>query len=97
MKNPFPQFGSGKGMKKTNSHYSGMGRELKKTFPKFGNRKGMKKSIPIIREASEAFILGNGGEREFPLTPGKFINFISKCMLKVHNFVVDYSIIYVVT
>ena len=30
----------------------------------------MKKSIPIIREwESEAFILGNGREREFPLTP----------------------------
>ena len=30
----------------------------------------MKKSIPIIREReSEAFILGNGREREFPLTP----------------------------
>ena len=43
----------------------------KKAFPKFGNGKGMKKSIPIIREReSEAFILGNGQEREFPLTPG---------------------------
>ena len=32
----------------------------------------MKKSIPIIREReSEAFILGNGRKREFPLTPGK--------------------------
>ena len=32
----------------------------------------MKKSIPIIREReSEAFILGNGREREFPLTPAK--------------------------
>ena len=30
----------------------------------------MTKSIPIIREwESEAFILGNGREREFPLTP----------------------------
>ena len=30
----------------------------------------MKKSISIIREKeSEAFILGNGREREFPLTP----------------------------
>ena len=30
----------------------------------------MKKSIPIIREwESEAFILGNIREREFPLTP----------------------------
>ena len=43
----------------------------KKAFPKIGNGKGMKKSIPIIREReSGAFILGNGGEREFPLTPG---------------------------
>ena len=42
----------------------------KKTFPNFEKRKGMKKSIPIIREReSEAFILGNGREREFPLTP----------------------------
>ena len=42
----------------------------KKTFPKFGNGKGMKKSIPIIREReSEAFILGNRREWEFPLTP----------------------------
>ena len=56
-KKPFPKFGNGKGMKK-------------KAFPKFGNGKGMKKSIPIIREReSEAFILGNGQEREFPLTP----------------------------
>ena len=31
---------------------------------------GMNKSIPIIREReSEAFILGNGREQEFPLTP----------------------------
>ena len=42
----------------------------KKAFPKLGNGKGMKKSIPIIREwESEAFILGDGREREFPLTP----------------------------
>ena len=42
----------------------------KKAFPKFGNGNGMKKSIPIIREReSEASILGNGREREFPLTP----------------------------
>ena len=43
----------------------------KKAFQKFGNGKGMKKSFPIIREReSEAFILRNGREREFPLTPG---------------------------
>ena len=68
---------------------SGMGRELKKSiptireregneknpFPQFGN--GMKKSIPIIREReSEAFILGNGREREFPLTPA-LVSFLS--------------------
>ena len=42
----------------------------KKTFPKFGNGKGIKKSIPIIGEReSEAFILRNGREREFLLTP----------------------------
>jgi len=83
-KNLFPKFGNGKGMKKIHSHNSGTGREWKKpipiireregnekkAFPKFGNGKGMKKSIPIIREReSEAFILGNGQEREFPLTP----------------------------
>ena len=42
----------------------------KKPFPKCGKGRGMKKSIPIIREReSEAFILGNGREQEFPLTP----------------------------
>ena len=42
----------------------------KKAFPKFGNGKGMKKSIPKVREReSEASILGNDREREFPLTP----------------------------
>ena len=42
----------------------------KKTFLKIGNGKGMKKSTPIIWEReSEAFILGNGREREFLLTP----------------------------
>ena len=63
---------------------SGTGRELKKPipeireregngknpFPKFGNGKGMKKihSRNSGRE-SEAAILGNDREREFPLTP----------------------------
>ena len=42
----------------------------KNPFPKFGNGKGMKKSIPKVREReSEASILGNDREREFPLTP----------------------------
>merc|ERR1719462_873193 len=56
-KNPFPKFGNGKGMKKN-------------PFPKFGNGKGMKKihSQNSGRE-SEASILGNDREREFPLTP----------------------------
>ena len=37
----------------------------KKRFPKFGSPKGMKKIIPAIREQElEAFIPGNGGERE---------------------------------
>ena len=45
----------------------------KKAFPKFGSGKGMTKSIPIIWEReSEAFILGNEREREFPLTPDYF-------------------------
>ena len=81
---PIPSFREQEGNEKIHSHNSGTGRKWKKTFPKFGNRKGMKKktfpklgkgkgmkkSIPIIREwESEAFILGNGREREFPLTP----------------------------
>ena len=79
------QFGNGKGMEKIHSQSSGTGREWKKSipkireregneknpFPKFGNGKGMKKSIPKVREReSEASILGNDREREFPLTPG---------------------------
>ena len=69
-KNPFPKFGNGKGMKKTIPIIREREGNGKKAFPKFGNGKGMKKSIPIIREReSEAFILGNGREREFPLTP----------------------------
>ena len=68
-KNPFPRFGNGKGMKKK--------------FPKFGNGKGMKKSIPIIREwESEALILGNGREREFPLTPATFTAYCYDCKQK---------------
>ena len=57
----------------------------KKTFPEFGNKKGMKKSIPIIREReSEAFILGNGGEREFPLTPeGDWLKIIKGLQIAV--------------
>ena len=55
-KKTFPEFGCGKGMKTA--------------LPIFGIGKGMKKSIPVIREReSEAFILGNEREREFPPTP----------------------------
>ena len=83
-KKPFPKFGNGKGMEKIHSQSLGTGREWKKSipkireregneknpFPKFGNGKGMKKSIPKVREReSEASILGNVREREFPLTP----------------------------
>ena len=82
---PFPQLRNGKGVKKIHSQNSGTGREWKKSipkireregneknpFPKFGNGKGMKKSIPKVREReSEASILWNDREREFPLTPG---------------------------
>ena len=70
-KEPFPQLWNRKGKNRTHSQISGTGGEQTKAFPKFGNGKEMKKSIPIIREReSEAFILGNGREQEFPLTPG---------------------------
>ena len=94
MDNSNPEVREGKGNEKIHSHNSGTGREWKKpipiireregnekkAFPKFGNGKGMKKSIPIIREReSEAFILGNGREREFPLTPDRkaFKNYLA--------------------
>ena len=72
-------------MKKIHSHNSGTGREWKKNISiirewernekiyskNSGTEREWKKSIPTIREReSEAFILGNGREREFPLTPG---------------------------
>ena len=42
---------------------------MKKNISKIREREGVKKSTPIIWELeSEAFILGNGREREFPLT-----------------------------
>ena len=70
MEKTFPKFGSKKGIKKNIPIIREREENEKKTFPKIGNRKGMKKSIPIIREReSEAFILGNGKEREFRLTP----------------------------
>ena len=72
-RNPLPQFGNGKGLKKPIPIIWEREGNEKKSFPKFGNWKGMKKSIPIIREwESDAFILGNGREREFPLTPENY-------------------------
>ena len=42
-----------------------------KSIPETREREANEKSIPIIRERkSEAFILGNRREWEFPLTPG---------------------------
>ena len=57
----------------------------KNPFPKFGNGKGMKKnhSRKSGRE-SEASILGNDREREFPLTPGHLLygeeDYIVNCL-----------------
>ena len=69
-KKSFPQFGDGKGMKKKHPHNSGTGRESKKAFPKSETGLGIKKLIPMIRELeSGAFILGNGRERDIPVTP----------------------------
>ena len=52
------------------SHNSGTGRERKKTIPEIREQEVNEKSIPIIQEwDSEALILRNGWEREFPLTP----------------------------
>ena len=85
LKKPIPEIPEREGNKKIHSQISIMGREWKNPipkireregneknpFPKFGNGKGMKKSIPKVREReSEASILGNDREREFPLTPG---------------------------
>ena len=51
----------------------------------------MKKSIPIIREReSEAFILGNGREREFPLTPDR----IRQAQLEVIKFRTEEGLVY---
>ena len=42
---------------------------MKKSVPKIGEREGNENSLPIFQEReSEAFLLGNGREREFPLT-----------------------------
>ena len=66
-KNPFPKFRNGKGMKKSFPKF-GNGKGIKKSISKFGNRKGMK--FPKFGNGrEEAFIPGNGREREFTLTP----------------------------
>ena len=71
IENSIPKVREREGNEKIHSQNSGTGRERKKTFPKFGNGKGMKKIIPKVREwESEASILGNDREREFPHTPG---------------------------
>ena len=54
MKKSIPKIQEREGNEKKHSQNSGTGRE--------GNEK-------IIKRESEAFILGNGREREFPLTP----------------------------
>ena len=75
---PFPKFGNGKGMKKSIPKIREREGNVKRAFPKFGNGKGMKKSIPKVREReSEAFILGNDREREFPLTPGVSLGYMN--------------------
>ena len=75
-KNTFLKFGNRKGMKKSIPKIREREGNEKNPFPKFGNGKGMKKSIPKIREReSEASILGNDREREFPLTPGQILTF----------------------
>ena len=67
---PFLKVGNGEGNGRKPFLKFGKGKGIKNLFPKFGNGKGMKKSIPMIREReSEAFILGNGRDREFLLTP----------------------------
>ena len=89
-KNPFPKFGNGKGMKKSIPEIREREGNEKNPFPKFGNGKGMKKihSRNSGRE-SEASILGNDREREFPLTP-EFCTVmrgvVSKCYHPPHLF-----------
>ena len=47
---PFPKFGNGKGIEKTHSLNSGMGREWKKTIPKIQEWEGNEQSIPKTKE-----------------------------------------------
>ena len=44
-KDPFPQFGNGKGMKKNHSQNSGIGKGMKKSIPKIGEREGNEKNL----------------------------------------------------
>ena len=69
----------------------------------------MKKSIPIIREReSEAFILGNGRERELAFTPDikrahrisgdlKGSHGISRDLLRTHNTLTIFTILAMLT
>ena len=55
-----------------------------KSIPETREREANEKSIPIIREReSEAFIPGNGRERDFQLTPATSL---------VHNHFEDYLV-----
>ena len=66
-------------------------RNEKKAFPEFGNRKGMKKNTPMIQEwESEAFILGNGSERDV------LIRQPPTCLSSTSNFLTNTMIITVV-
>ena len=69
-KNPFPKFGNGKGMKKSIPKIREREGNEKNPFPKVGNGKGMKKiHSRNSGRGTEASILGNDWEREFPPTP----------------------------
>ena len=49
-------------------------REWRIAFPTFGNGNGNEKLIPKLWEREwKAGIPGNGREREFPLTPGRYL------------------------
>ena len=84
-KHLLPQYGNGKGMKK--HHPIIREREgNKRNIPEILKREWNEKFIPIIWEReSEPFILGNGREREFPLTPVLSGN--SEIPLRVKDFV----------
>ena len=70
MDNSIPKLSEGREWKKTIPKIWGQEGNRKNPLPYFGNGKGMTKSIPKVREKeSEASILGNDREGEFPLTP----------------------------